>query len=86
MHIENLGKDLTDSRALIYVLGNLDGEKCPIAEAMGESSDRQRAEQMLLNAWDLGVADLVTKDDFIAGNPKVNTILVAEIFMTKHGL
>ena len=77
---------MQDSRALIYVLGNLEEEKCPIQEAIGEDTDRQRAEQMLLNVWDLGVADLVTKDDIIVGNPKVNAILVAEIFMTKHGL
>ena len=43
---------------------------------------------MFLNLADLDetVADLVTAEDFLHGNPKVSIILLAEIFMLKHGL
>jgi|MGYP003333180879 hypothetical protein len=41
---------------------------------------------MILESQKLGVADVIGPRDLVKGNPKVNSIFVAEIFNTKHGL
>lgn len=41
---------------------------------------------MITNALALGVPDLVAAHDITTGNAKVNTLFVAAIFNTKHGL
>lgn len=41
---------------------------------------------MINNSKALGVADLVGAKDWIKGNARVNTVYVAEIFNTRHGL
>jgi len=83
--VKNLGKDLKDSKALFYVLNQLDKEKCPL-DHLEEADELKRAEQMILNSEALGVAKMVDAADFVKGNARVNTIFVAEIFNTRHGL
>ena len=46
----------------------------------------KRAENMVLQSQKIGVADVASAQDLIKGNAKVNTIFVAEIFNTRHGL
>lgn len=41
---------------------------------------------MIENSKAIGVADLVGAKDWIKGNARVNTVYVAEIFNTRHGL
>ena len=41
---------------------------------------------MIKNADALGVPPLVRPSDITSGNVKINTIFVAEILNTKHGL
>ena len=41
---------------------------------------------MVLQSQKIGVADVASAQDLIKGNAKVNTIFVAEIFNTRHGL
>lgn len=41
---------------------------------------------MIKNSSAIGVAELVGPKDWIKGNARVNTVYVAEIFNTKHGL
>lgn len=41
---------------------------------------------MINNSKALGVSDIIGATDFIKGNSRVNTVYVAEIFNTKHGL
>lgn len=41
---------------------------------------------MIDNSKAIGVADLVGAKDWIKGNARVNTVYVAEIFNTRHGL
>ncbi len=41
---------------------------------------------MINNSKALGVSDIIGASDFIKGNSRVNTVYVAEIFNTKHGL
>ena len=83
--MKNLGKDLQDSKAIFYVLNQLDKDKCPL-EHLNEADELKRAEMMLLNSEALGVAKMIDAEDFIKGNSKANTIFVAEIFNTKHGM
>ena len=45
-----------------------------------------RAGKMIVNSAALGVPDLVRASDIVAANVKVNTLFVASIFNTKHGL
>ena len=83
--VNNLGKDLTDSTALYYVLNQLDKDKCPL-DGIEDEDLEKRAEKMITNATALGVPDIVTAKDITGGNTKINTLFVSYIFNTKHGL
>jgi len=41
---------------------------------------------MMNNSKAMGVPDVCDAEDWIKGNPKVNTVYVAEVFNTRHGL
>lgn len=41
---------------------------------------------MISNSIDLGVPDLISPKDILECNVKVNTIFVANVFNTMHGL
>lgn len=83
--VANLGKDLQDSFALFHVLNQLDKSKCSLDGI--ESEDlKDRAQIMIDNSLALGVPKIVSAHDIIAANEKVNTLFVAYIFNTKHGL
>lgn len=83
--ITNLGKDLSDSRALFHVLNQLDSAKCPLNGVTDEDLE-QRAAKMITNAIALGVPDIASAHDIVQANVKINTLFVAEIFNCKHGL
>ena len=82
--ISNLGGDLKDSEALLYVLNSLDSSSS--LDALKEEDHLKRAEMMIKNAEKLGVPAVVRPSDIISGNVKLNTVFVASIFNTKHGL
>ena len=84
--INNLGKDLADSRSLLYVMNQLDNAKCKLDGLNRYDDDLKRAEIMINNSFALGCADVVGPKDIVKGNEKVNIIFVAELFNTKHGL
>lgn len=46
----------------------------------------KRAESLMDNSKAMGVPEVCTPGDWTKGNTKVNTIYVAEVFNTKHGL
>lgn len=83
--VNNLGGDLKDSQALLYVLNRLEPSKCSL-EPLNESDNLKRAEIMINYAESLGVPPLVRPSDITTGNVKLNTVFVAELFNTKHGL
>lgn len=83
--VKNLGGDLKDSEALFYVLNQLDKSKCPL-DGKSESDLEKKAGNMIKNADALGVPSIATAKDICKVNTKVNTLFVAEIFNTKHGL
>jgi len=41
---------------------------------------------MIKNFSDMGVPELMDSEDWLKGNGKVNSVYIAEIFNTKHGL
>mgnify|MGYP000946935644 CR=1 FL=1 len=83
--IANLGKDLSDSFALFHVLHRLNAAKCPL-DGIDDADMESRASKAITNALALGVPDLVRAGDITSANTKVNTLFVAAIFNTCHGL
>lgn len=83
--ISNLGKDISDSWALFHVLNQLDKDKCSLAGIDNEDL-HARANTMIGNGNALGVPEIVGAREVVSGNTKSNTLYVAEIFNTKHGL
>ena len=55
-------------------------------EALNETDELKRAEEMIKNSQKIGVPALVRASDITSGNVKLNTVFVASIFNTKHGL
>lgn len=85
MRVKNLGGDLKDSIALTYVLHSLDSSKCTL-ENLKEDDFIKKADKVIKNAESLGVPPLVSPSDIASGNVKLNTVFVAQLFNTKHGL
>ena len=83
--INNLGKDLADSKAILYVLNQLDKDKCTL-DGLNEEDNVKRAQICIDNSRALGCDDVIGARDIVKGNAKVNSMFVAEIFNTKHGL
>jgi plastin-1 len=83
--VTNLGKDLQDSFAIYHVLNQLDKQHCPLTHINDENLT-DRANNMIKNSSAIGVPALVSADDWNKGNSRVNTVYVAEIFNTRHGL
>lgn len=83
--ISNLGKDLKDSKKLLYVLNQIDKDKCSL-DGLNEADDVKRAQIAIDNSKAIGCDDVIGAKDICKGNHKVNSIFVAEIFNTNHGL
>lgn len=83
--VANLGKDLKDSEALFYVLNQLDKSKCPL-DNKDEPDELKRATFMMENSKALGVPEVCGPESITKVNVKSNTLFVATIFNTKHGL
>jgi len=83
--ISNLGRDLADSKKLVYVLNQLDPANCSL-DALEEEDNTQRAVKMIASSKAMGVDDVIGAEDLVKGNGKINSIFVAAIFNCKHGL
>ena len=83
--INNLGGDLKNSKSVMYVLNQLDKDKCTLV-GLDEADDVKRAQISIDNSFALGCDDVIGAKDIVKGNSKVNSMFVAEIFNTKHGL
>jgi len=93
--IKNLGKDIADAEAMTYVLNQLDKPPSNDTEErlgrtslspLSEDDPKTRADQMIEESKKIGVKEVCAGKDIIKGNSKVNTIFVAEVFNTRHGL
>mmetsp|Transcript_29274 Transcript_29274/g.36359 ORF Transcript_29274/g.36359 Transcript_29274/m.36359 type:complete len:564 (+) Transcript_29274:61-1752(+) len=83
--VSNLGSNLADSKKLVYVLNQLDPANCSL-DALEEADDLERAAKMIASSKAMGVEDCLGPADMVKGNSKVNSVFVAAIFNTKHGL
>lgn len=83
--IKNLGSDIKDGKVMTYVLNQLDSANCSL-DALEDGDDLSRCTKMIANSAAMGVADVCSAQDFVKGNVRVNTVFVAEVFNTKHGL
>lgn len=82
--INNLGKDLADSVAYIHLFHSLDSSTDK--SALSNEDLNTRASHVLVCANNLHVPDTLRSEDIVSGNSKLNTLFVAAIFNTKHGL
>ena len=69
----------------MVVLNQLDPANCSM-DGKDEADLVKRATTMIANSRKMGCGDVVGPKDIVKGNPKVNVLLVAEMFNTKHGL
>lgn len=69
---------------MTYVLNQLDKE-CTLAPLSG-ANDEEKCTGMVAESRKIDVADVASGKDIAKGNAKVNTIFVAEVFNTRHGL
>ena len=83
--ISNLGKDLQDSKALLYLLNRLDSKKCPV-DVLKQNDPAISALTLVDNALALGVPNVITSYDIISGNSKIMTLFCSCIFNTNHGI
>lgn len=83
--VANLGKDLKDSEALFYVLNQLDKSKCPL-DGKDTADLTERATKMIENSANLGVPEVIGPSSIVNVDVKSNTLFVATIFNTRHGL
>jgi plastin-1 len=83
--VNNLGKDLQDSEALLHVLHRLDRKKCPI-DVLKQKDMSFRALTLVDNALIIGVPNVITSYDILAANAKINTLFCSCIFNTNHGI
>ena len=70
---------------MIYVLNQIDKDKCSL-DGLNEEDDVKRAQILIDNSKALGCDDVVGAKDICKGNSKVNSLFVAEVFNTNHGL
>lgn len=76
---------MNDSFALFKVLNQLDKDVCTL-EGLDDPDPESRAAKMISNGTALGVPEIITPHDLMTNNTKINTLYVAQIFNTKHGL
>lgn len=67
------------------MLNQLDKDKCTLDGKDGEDMT-ERAKKMIGNSVNLGVPEVIGASSITTANTKSNTLFVAQIFNTKHGL
>jgi plastin-1 len=82
--VTNLGKDIKNSRALIYVMTRLDSSLN--TDALAIEDEVERAQKMIDNSKQMGVPHILDGKDFTLANIDLNRIFVSLLFNTKHGL
>lgn len=83
--ISNLAGDLKDCQVYCHVLHSLDAS-CTFADVY-EGDHAARAERVNRNSIDIiGAPELLAAKDLQEGNSKLNTMFIANLFNTKHGL
>lgn len=83
--VNNFSRDVSDGENYTVLLHQLKPESCSLAPLQTRDL-RQRAEQVLQNAANIGCRKYLTPSSLVAGNPRLNLAFVANLFNTWPGL
>ncbi|EEB90183.1 hypothetical protein MPER_11645, partial [Moniliophthora perniciosa FA553] len=83
--VNNFSKDVCDGENYTVLLHQLKPDDCSLAP-LKTSDVRQRAEEVLQNAANIGCRKYLTPSSLVAGNPRLNLAFVANLFNTHPGL
>ncbi len=83
--VKNFSKDVSDGENYTILLNQLKPDECSRAPLQTRDL-RQRAEQVLQNAANIGCRKYLTPASLVAGNPRLNLAFVANLFNTHPGL
>ncbi|KAI0044803.1 hypothetical protein FA95DRAFT_1561848 [Auriscalpium vulgare] len=83
--VNNFSKDVHDGENYTILLNQLKPDDCSRAPLQTRDL-RQRAEQVLQNAANIGCRKYLTPSALVAGNPRLNLAFVANLFNTHPGL
>jgi plastin-1 len=83
--VNNFSKDVCDGENYTILLNQLKPDECSRAPLQTRDL-RQRAEQVLQNAANIGCRKYLTPASLVAGNPRLNLAFVANLFNTHPGL
>ena len=83
--VNNFSKDVSDGENYTILLNQLKPDDCSRAPLQTRDL-RQRAEQVLQNAANIGCRKYLTPASLVAGNPRLNLAFVANLFNTHPGL
>ncbi|KAG9311788.1 calponin homology domain-containing protein [Chiua virens] len=83
--VNNFSRDVSDGENYTILLNQLKPDECSRAPLQTRDL-RQRAEQVLQNAANIGCRKYLTPSSLVAGNPRLNLAFVANLFNTWPGL
>lgn len=83
--MNNFSRDVKDGENYTILLNQLKPDECSTAPL--QTGDlKQRAEEVLQNAANIGCRKYLTPSSLVAGNPRLNLAFVANLFNTWPGL
>jgi plastin-1 len=85
LRVNNFSRDVSDGENYTILLNQLKPDQCSRAPLQTRDL-RQRAEQVLQNAANIGCRKYLTPPSLVAGNPRLNLAFVANLFNTHPGL
>lgn len=83
--VNNFSRDVSDGENYTVLLHQLKPDQCSLSPLQTHDI-RQRAEQVLQNAANIGCRKYLTPSSLVAGNPRLNLAFVANLFNTHPGL
>lgn len=85
LRVSNFSNDIKTSMAYLHLLDKLHPELKAL-DAMNEPDLLKRAEIMLMTAEKVGVRSVVTPEDIVAGNERLNLVFTANMFNAHTGM
>lgn len=83
--VNNFSRDVSDGENYTVLLNQLQPNHCSLAPLQTRDI-KQRAEQVLQNAENIGCRRYLTASSLVAGNPRLNLAFVANLFNNYPGL
>lgn len=81
--IKNVGKDMSDGYGYGHVLKSVAPS---LPAGFFERSEEERAKAVIDTCRNEGLRPPIEAEGILSGNPKLNTLMLAEIFNNRHGL